>query len=194
MGSSGVNAKRPRPMATASATSPASAMAQGPANFFVLSCELVNALPAYLGDASTRRRSALRSCEGFEDFVQPPDMALAGGRIDEAGLKTVARQGVGMLAGEPRRRKSLGEVVVHVAAKVGRVIRIDGGRQPRVKQPAQVVAGQVRKHAALEVGQGADRQRNAVFGQAGHERGVLDRLHAVVDALDLEQIERGPDV
>ena len=56
------------------------------------------------------------------------------------------------------------------------------------------MAGQVRKHAQLEVGQRTDGQGNAVFGQPLHQRGILARLHAMVDAFDLQHVERGPDI
>ena len=59
---------------------------------------------------------------------------------------------------------------------------------------AQVVAGQVGKHAQLEIRQRTYRECNAVFGQALHQKRVLARLHAVVNTLDLEQIERSPDI
>ena len=56
------------------------------------------------------------------------------------------------------------------------------------------MAGQIRKHAQLEVGQRAHRERNAVLGQALHQTGVFAGLHAVVYALDLEHIQCGPDI
>jgi len=56
------------------------------------------------------------------------------------------------------------------------------------------VLRQVGEHAELEVRQRADGQRNAVLREALHQFRVLGALHAVVDTLDLQHVERAPDV
>ena len=57
-----------------------------------------------------------------ETGVQLVYVAPLGRCVCEAGLKTVARQRVGMLSLQASGGKGLGKVVIHVAAKVGRVI------------------------------------------------------------------------
>ena len=90
--------------------------------------------------------------------------------------------------------KGLHKVVVHVAAKISRIIRVDGGRQSGIEQVLQIVAGQIGEHAEFEVGQRAHRQGNAVFGQTRHQQRVFAGLHAVVNALNFEHIKRRPDI
>ena len=53
---------------------------------------------------------------------------------------------------------------------------------------------QTGKYPQLEVRQRTDRERNAVAGQPGHERRVVQGLNAMIDAFDLEHIKRAPDV
>jgi hypothetical protein len=53
---------------------------------------------------------------------------------------------------------------------------------------------EVREHAQLEVRQRAHGERNAVLRKPLHQRRVFRALHAVVDALDLQHIERAPHV
>jgi predicted outer membrane lipoprotein len=87
------------------------------------------------------------------------------------------------------------EVLVEVAAKVGRVVAVDGGAQAGVEQFGQVVLRQiVFEHAQLDVGQRAHRERHALARQALHQGRVLGAAHAVVDALHLQHVERGADV
>ena len=121
-------------------------------------------------------------------------MKALGRRAGKAGLKAVARQIVGVLRLKAAGRECLREVVVDITTKVSRVVRIDGGRQPRVQQFAQIMAGQVGKHAKLQIRQRAYRQCNAVFGEAAHQQGILARLHAVVNSLHLQHIKRRPDI
>ena len=50
------------------------------------------------------------------------------------------------------------------------------------------------EHAQLHVRQRAHRQRHALAREPLHQRRVLDAAHAVVDALDLQHVERAADV
>ena len=50
------------------------------------------------------------------------------------------------------------------------------------------------EHAQLDIGQRADCQGDLLIDKALHQPLVFDGTHAVVDALDLEQIQRFPDV
>ena len=112
----------------------------------------------------------------------------------KAGLETVERQLIGVPGSHVGCGEHLGEVLVDIAAKVGRVVGVDGGAQAGVQQLAQVVVLQVGKHAQLLVRQRAHRERDAVLRQALHQGGIVHGLHAVVDALDLEHIQGAPDV
>ena len=56
------------------------------------------------------------------------------------------------------------------------------------------MVGEASDDAELEVGQRADGERDLLADQAVDERGVLVAANTVVDALDLEQIERLADV
>src|SRR5450830_514628 len=140
------------------------------------------------------RASEIALRETREHFLELvlPLVALRLG--DKAGLEAVARQRVGVVGVQPGGGKGLHEVVVQVAAKVGRVVRIDGGHQAGIEQLAQVRTGQVGEDAQRDVGEGAHGQRDAVLGQALHQGRVFEGLHAVVDALDLQHIEGAPDV
>src|SRR5687768_18459340 len=95
-----------------------------------------------------------------------------------------------MLSRESGGREGLQEVLVDVAAEIGRIVRIHRRHEARVQQFAQVVVGQLREDTQLEVGQRAHRQRYSVPGQPLHQRGVFGGLHAVVDTLDLQQVQR----
>ena len=53
---------------------------------------------------------------------------------------------------------------------------------------------QIAHHAQLEVGQRADRERYLLFRQSFHQLRIFFRLHAVVDALYAEHIQRAPDI
>ncbi|MCY1307573.1 hypothetical protein D9M70_575030 [compost metagenome] len=56
------------------------------------------------------------------------------------------------------------------------------------------MVAQVRVDLELDVGQRAHRQRHALARQALDQRGIVDGMHAVVDALDLEDVECVGDV
>ena len=85
----------------------------------------------------------------------------------EAGLEAVARQRVGLRARPARqRREGLHEVLVEVAAEVGRVVAVDGGAQAGRQQRGQVVLGQRVEDAQLDVGQRAHGERHALARQA----------------------------
>ena len=60
-----------------------------------------------------------KSLESRTEFVNE---SMFGRRIDKAGLNAVTRQSVGVLSLQARGGKSLGEVVIHVTSKVGRVV------------------------------------------------------------------------
>ena len=93
-----------------------------------------------------------------------------------------------------QRGESLAEIFIEVAAKVSRVVGVDRGHNAGIEQALQVVMRQGINHPQLEVGQRADRERDAVLHQPLHQGSVFDGSYAMVDALDLEHIERAPDV
>ena len=99
-----------------------------------------------------------------------------------------------MLRRQPGRCKSLQEVLVHVAAEVRRIVGVDGGNQAGVEQFTEVVLSQIGEHAQLEIRQRAHRQRDAVLRQPRHQCRVFGALHAVVDALHFQHIERAPHI
>ena len=90
--------------------------------------------------------------------------------------------------------KGLQKILVHVAAKVGRIVGVDRGHQARIQQSGQVVVTQIGEDTQLLVRQRAHRQRNPVLRQALHQRGVVDGLHPVIDTFRLQHIQRRPDI
>ena len=130
----------------------------------------------------------------FETFVEllPPAPLVRGG--GKAGLEAVVRQLPGVLRRQAGGGEHGLEVVVHVAAEIGRIVRVHGGAQAGVEQRLQIVVAQLGEHAQLLVRQRAHGERYALGRQALRQRGVVHRLHAVVDALDTQHIQRLPDV
>ena len=57
-----------------------------------------------------------------------------------------------------------------------------------VEQLGQVVIGQAREDAEFEVRERADREGDAFARQAGHECRVVNGLHPMVDALDVQTV------
>src|SRR5690606_28075855 len=66
--------------------------------------------------------------------------------------------------------------------------------QAQVQHGLEVVLVQRIEHAQLDVGQGAHRQGHGLFHQSLYQGGVFDTAHTVVDAFDLEQVQRADDV
>ena len=62
------------------------------------------------------------STKSLESRIQLVDVTTFGRCVDKAGFKAVACQQVGVISLHARGGKSLGEVIVHVAAEVGRVV------------------------------------------------------------------------
>ena len=132
--------------------------------------------------------------------IQLIDITAASADIVDAKLasKAVARQRVRMLRTQRtgRSREGLREIVVHVAAEVGRVVGIDGSGKPRVEQFAQVVTGEIRERRRAS-GSTAGTPSSAMRSvrQPLHQRQPsFARLHAMVDTLDLEQVKRRPHI
>ena len=133
----------------------------------------------------------MRALEGGLQLVQP---LLLERRVGKAGFEAVGRQLVGGGAVQPGGGKHGLEIGVDVAAKVGRVVAVDGGAQAAGQQPRQAVARQVGEHLEFLVGQRADGERDALLRQPLHQRRVVHGLHAVVDALGAQDVQRAPDV
>ena len=66
--------------------------------------------------------------------------------------------------------------------------------QPGVEQRLQVVVGQSREDAQLDVRQRAHGQRDPCRCQALDQRRIVDAANAVVDSLHAQQVDRGGDV
>jgi hypothetical protein len=90
--------------------------------------------------------------------------------------------------------KGVDEVLVDVAAEVGRVVAVDGGAQAGCSSAGRLCSAMRLEDAQLDVGQRAHRQRHARRRQALHQRRVFGAAHAVVDALHLQHVQRSLDV
>src|SRR6218665_513202 len=88
------------------------------------------------------QRSIVMLDKAFEALLELVLPQALVGVARETRLEAVERQLVGMPGRQPCRGEHLGEVFVDVAAKVGRVVRIDRGCQAGIEQPAQVVLRQ----------------------------------------------------
>ncbi len=97
-----------------------------------------------VGSAASRAGQRTASArERGERRIESRDHRAAFGRADEARLEAVARQRIGLARPEGGQRgERLDEVLVDVAAEVGRVVRIDGRLQPGGEQLGEVVLGQ----------------------------------------------------
>ena len=91
---------------------------------------------------------------------------------------------------QPRRS---GPVVADIAAEIGRVVRVD--RRPQALLSMRLIGWcHVAHDAQLEVRERADGQRHALADQPLDQRRILERAVAVVDAVDVQEVERLPDV
>ena len=86
------------------------------------------------------------------------------------------------------------EVLGDIAAEVRRVIRVHSHLHATLEHVEDVVLGHVVEHAELGVGQRAHGQRDLLVDDALHQTLVFDGAHAMVDALDFQQVEGFPDV
>lgn len=78
------------------------------------------------------------------------------GRFIEKGAgERVARDAVQFLARQPERFLDRGIIVIDVAAKIGRVVRVDGYGKPPVQHGFQGMAGHAVHHGKPHVRQGA---------------------------------------
>ena len=65
-------------------------------------------------------------------------------------------------------------VLVHVATKIGRVIRVDGDEQALIHHRPQGMAVDVVDHPQAHVRQRTDGERHPLTGEALDERGVVE--------------------
>src|SRR5262249_18818385 len=86
------------------------------------------------------------------------------------------------------------EVLIHVAAKIGGIVGVQGHDEAAVEHAPQWMPAEVVDDAEAQIGERADRQPHAVAAEAGSEGGILERAIAVVDAVDTENVERLPDI
>ena len=100
-----------------------------------------------------------------------------------------------MLCVQSRQRfERLDEVLIQIAAEVRRVVGVHSHAQARIEQGREVVVGERVEHAQLHVRQRADGERHLVAREALHQCRVFDAANAMIDALDLQHVERIADV
>ena len=81
-------------------------------------------------------------------------------------------------------------VVVHIAAEIGRIVRVQGDVQSLPQHLRHGVVLQILNHAQLQVRQRAHRQRHPLGRQAPHQRFVLHGAVAVIHPVDVQQVQR----
>ena len=87
------------------------------------------------------------------------------------------------------------EVVGDVAAEVRGVVGVDGDAEARARSMREQGGPRAcRTPASFTFDERADGERDLLGHQPVDQRGVLDAAHAVIDARDVEQVERLPDV
>jgi hypothetical protein len=96
--------------------------------------------------------------------------------------------------GEIERRGDGAIVLADVAAEVRRIVGVDRHGHALAQQRGEVVLREILHDAQLEVRQRAHGERDAVAHEPRHERRILVAAHAVIDALDLEDVEGIGDV
>src|SRR5512137_1939003 len=106
--------------------------------------------------------------KGGDVSVQPVEEHAPLRLPEEARLQAVAGQEQGRVPVEPERVEDLDEVPVHVPAEVGGVVGMHAGDDPGLEQAPQPVMGEPVVDAEADVGERADRERDALARQPGH--------------------------
>ena len=86
------------------------------------------------------------------------------------------------------------DVVVHVAAEIGRVVAVQRDFDALCQELAKGVIGHGLEYTQADVGERADGQRHAFAHQTRDQSGVLQRPHAVIDARRPQQVEGLADI
>ena len=86
------------------------------------------------------------------------------------------------------------EVVADVSTEVGGVVGIDRRTQTTLQEARQRMVGEGVDDPQSHVRQRAHGQWDTLGCQPGHEAIVLDAAHPMIDAFDVENVERLPDV
>ncbi len=86
------------------------------------------------------------------------------------------------------------EVVADVSSEVRGVVGIHRRAQTTLQEARQRMVGERVDDPQPDVRQRAHGQRDTLGCQPGHEAIVLDAAHPMVDAFDVENVERLPDV
>jgi nitrite reductase/ring-hydroxylating ferredoxin subunit len=101
----------------------------------------------------------------------------------------------GNLGGGKAERLLNREVVVgDVAAEISGIVRIDRHHQVLLDHAPQRMRADVADDSEPHIRERTDGERDARLREAPHQRGILESAIAVVDAVDLEDIERLPDI
>ena len=86
------------------------------------------------------------------------------------------------------------EIVVHIAAEIGRIVGVDGDVEAGIEHFLERVRGQIRGDAEALVGQRTDGERDTRLRQPRDQRRIVHRPDAMIDPLGAEQVERLGDV
>ena len=119
---------------------------------------------------------------------------LAASIADEGSAEAVVSQRTKGGAIEIERGRDGVEVLVHIAAEIGGIVRIHGNHQPGFDHPAQWMRFNRRHAAKAKIGQRAHCQHHPLIGQAPDQLRVLKRPVAMIEAVDAEFVQRFPNI
>ena len=101
--------------------------------------------------------------------IQFPDQHFLLIRGKESGLKAVARQLIQIIASQIQCFLNSDVILIHIPAKISRIIRIDRHTQPPVQQLFNAVVFHPLKDAQFGIGKRTNCQRYTHFCQAGQQ-------------------------
>ena len=123
-----------------------------------------------------------------------PGQARLVGQREPARLNGIERQAAELTHGRAEAIGQRHKVGIHIAAKVGGIVRVDGDAEPLLQQPQHIVLGHIAEHLEPGVGEGADGERQPGIREIAQQLGIVCRTHSVIDTAYLKLVDRLPDV
>ena len=112
----------------------------------------------------------------------------------KAAGEGIAGQGDDVAGGQADGVRGADEIVIHIATEIGRIVRVDGRPQAGRQHALERVVLQSGHPAQAQIGQRADRQRHAAVGEPAGQGGVFQRPVAMIEPVDLQQVQRLDDI